>query len=225
MRKVFVLFFTAGLLLYMSGCNTGYIATDTYNSSEQSEKTPQDEKKTEELLCNNDTATNDDALADNVFEEANYLHKDDLQCQYDTGEYKIVKFYYWDGYDWDYRFPYHIEHISNENFWETFAELMYSHNGILIDNIWVEKEVLYVDLNQSMIRYFRVGWGSIIWVAAITHTLFSLPCVSDVVFLLDGGEMPVIYNEFCINRRKFTWEDEDHVFNTDIRMFFPSSSY
>jgi hypothetical protein len=107
-----------------------------------------------------------------------------------------------------YRFPdespyyrphqYTEEIIAGENLWEEAIRLSGEH-GFLVRDLWYEENTLFVDLKLAMNFAFRVGWGSTVWAMAMVETFYSFPGVSEVVFLLDGDEMPLVYNHFSIN--------------------------
>jgi hypothetical protein len=130
-----------------------------------------------------------------------------------------VRFYYWD-YSSYLKFPYHEEEIYRQ---ELLSEVMYFmslYNGILMHDLWRDEETLYVNLKPEMLTSFRIGWGSLPWAASMTRTLLGLPDVTNVVFFLDGQIMPHIYNEFCINERRFLWSDEMDYHSVMVREWF-----
>ncbi|MCL2198509.1 MAG: hypothetical protein FWB80_06270 [Defluviitaleaceae bacterium] len=100
------------------------------------------------------------------------------------------------------------ETIRGAYLWAETIRLAQEHNGVLIRDLWYEGSTLYVDLKLAMLFAFRVGLGSITAAEAMIETFYSFPGVTNVVFLLDGKEMPGIYNDWCVNTRTFPWWEE-----------------
>jgi len=113
--------------------------------------------------------------------------------------YVTVRFYHFPDTAPYYRpHQYTEKTIAGENLWSEAIRISHEH-GFLVRDLWYEDDTLYVDLKLAMNFAFRSGWGSTVWAMAMAYTFYSFPGVNDVIFLLDGGEMPLVYNHFSIN--------------------------
>ena len=97
-------------------------------------------------------------------------------------------------------YPQSILEIPGEDLWHEVTQ-----GGIR--DVWYVADTLYVDLHPRMEMAFNIGLGSLGGADAFIRTMFSLPGVANVVFLLDGGPMMHGYLGFCLNERRFLWSE------------------
>jgi len=91
------------------------------------------------------------------------------------------------------------EIISGENFWQEAISLIITHGGDKVYDFWYEGETLYVDLSASIAFGLGPMCDHVPYSLKMNETLLGFPNASSIVYLLDGREMPEIYDAFSTN--------------------------
>jgi len=113
-----------------------------------------------------------------------------------------VRFHQLNPDDWDE--VYYIEEvIQGAELWTETIRLSQEHLDTMVRDLWYDGNTLYVDFKLGMLFEWNVGLGSVFHARTVVDTFYTFPGVQQVIFLLDGLPMPVIYNGWCMNTRVF----------------------